>query len=451
MRSTLSSSGWWTRPASSRSLAAVVVAALAVMAVAFAVELALRTPGDIERSDLRVYQPYGSAIVSGEVPYRDFSLEYPPGALPMFVLPAAFVRVRGSTDQATWDQLNSPAKRYYHAFNLLVILLTGAAVVVTALTLAACRRPARNVVLALGVVALSPLLLGDVFPGRFDIWPALIVAAGLAAGVHGRYRLGAVALGLGAATKLYPALLIPCLAIVAARHRGVREGVLALVTAVGTAAAVFAPFAIESFSGTWSALRVQFQGGLQIETLAGSLLVNASHLEQKLQGLGFPPPSALTNRAIETGIQRSVLVGSGVDATATAMSVLLALAVLALYVQLARSGAGPRESLIRSSAAVVAATLVLGDVLSPQYLIWLVPLVPLVGGRRGVTATGFFALAAVLTHFWFPSGYREYENGLGAEPARLLLARNLALLALWVVLILPRRPSANGQTYAETV
>ncbi len=116
MRSKLSSSGWWTRPASARSLAAVVFAALVVMAVAFAVELALRSPGDIERSDLRVYQPYGSAIVSGEVPYRDFSLEYPPGALPMFVLPAAFVRARGSTDQATWDQMNSPAKRYYHAF-----------------------------------------------------------------------------------------------------------------------------------------------------------------------------------------------------------------------------------------------------------------------------------------------------------------------------------------------
>ena len=199
-------------------------------------------------------------------------------------------------------------------------------------------------------------------------------------------------------------MLIPCLAIVAARHRGLREGVFALVTAVAAAAAVFAPFAIASFSGTWSALRVQFQGGLQIETLAGSLLVNASHLEQKLEGFGFPPPSPLTNRAIETGIQRSVLVGSGVDATATAMSGLLVLAVFALYVQLARSSAGPRDSLVRTSAAIVAVTLVLGDVLSPQYLIWLVPLVPLVGGRRGTIATAFLALAALLTHFWFPRG-----------------------------------------------
>ena len=37
--------------------------------------------------DTPVYQEYGEAIASGQVPYRDFALEYPPGALPMFWLP----------------------------------------------------------------------------------------------------------------------------------------------------------------------------------------------------------------------------------------------------------------------------------------------------------------------------------------------------------------------------
>src|SRR5215210_1727234 len=39
--------------------------------------------------DTPVYEKYGDAIVRGDVPYRDFGLEYPPGALPVFVLPAA--------------------------------------------------------------------------------------------------------------------------------------------------------------------------------------------------------------------------------------------------------------------------------------------------------------------------------------------------------------------------
>ena len=38
--------------------------------------------------DTPVYERYGSAIDSGQVPYRDFALEYPPGALPVFALPA---------------------------------------------------------------------------------------------------------------------------------------------------------------------------------------------------------------------------------------------------------------------------------------------------------------------------------------------------------------------------
>src|SRR5207244_10477672 len=37
--------------------------------------------------DTPVYQQYGNAMANGEVPYRDFDVEYPPGALPAFALP----------------------------------------------------------------------------------------------------------------------------------------------------------------------------------------------------------------------------------------------------------------------------------------------------------------------------------------------------------------------------
>jgi hypothetical protein len=38
--------------------------------------------------DTPVYESYGRAMVDGQVPYRDFDVEYPPLALPVFVVPA---------------------------------------------------------------------------------------------------------------------------------------------------------------------------------------------------------------------------------------------------------------------------------------------------------------------------------------------------------------------------
>jgi len=382
-------------------------------------------------------------MLEGAVPYRDFSMEYPPAASLMFVLPATPIIAGGSTRGVQWGQgahppPNGAARRYYRGFTLLILLLMGAIVVFTALTLSALRRPAWIVVLALAVVASSPLLLHRVLTERFDVWPATLTAAALAATVRGRYWLGGICVGLGAAAKVYPALLLPVLLVSAFRQRGVREAALVAMAAIATAAVVVLPFAITSPSGTWDALRLQFRGGLQIETLASSVLVMGGHAGELLAKIGFPPPSHLTTRGAGHGLNRSDLAGAGVEATKAVMNVLLAGALLALWISAARSRRDPLEDLLRYAAATVAILLVLGTVLSPQYLVWLIPLVPLVAGRRGLAAMGLFVVAAVLTYAWFPDQYREFQDSLLAGQGSLLLARNLALLGIAVVLVFPR-------------
>ena len=244
-------------------------------------------------------------------------------------------------------------------------------------------------------------------------------------------------LGLGAAAKIYPAVLLPVLAIVAVRHRGVREAIFVAGSALAAAAAVLLPFSIASFSGTWRSLQVQFTGGLQIESLASSVLVIGSHLAGKV--------SEFTTQGAGGGLIRIDLVGPGVAATTIAMNLLLPCALCLLWLSLARSTRDPREDLLRYAAGTVATVLVLGTVLSPQYVVWLIPLVPLVGGRRGAAAVVFFAAAAGLTNVWIPDHYFEYQEELAAGPVSILLARNLVLIVLALVLLLPGRTSAEPE------
>jgi hypothetical protein len=422
----------WPRRLTESRLLVATVAALGVLALAFGLWAAIRADNDSGR-DLPIYEEYASIMLDGHVPYRDFSLEYTPGALPMFVLPAVMF---GDARDAHWSPPNDRGRRYHLAFDSLVLLLTAAMVTLTALSLDALRRGARAQAVSLAVVASSPLLIGHVFVERYDVWPTALTAAAVAAAVRGHYRLGGAALGLGAAAKIYPALLLPVLVIVAARHRGIREAIMSAAAAVGAAVLVFLPFAIASWSGTWATVHNQLGGGLQVETLTGSLLVMTHHVSGWL-GLS---PAALTVRPEEHGLGRDVLHTAGIEATTTTLNVLLVLVLCLLWFAVARSKNDPREDLVRYSAASVAVALVLGTVLSAQYITWLIPLVPLVAGRRGLAATLAFVVAAALTHAWFPSDfYGRYLGNFDLGATSLLLARNLALLATAVALVAPSR------------
>lgn len=407
--------------------------------MAFGAYAAIRPPDDSGR-DLPIYEEYASIILDGHMPYRDLYIEYPPGALPMFILPAVMF---GDAEDAQWSPPNDAGRRYHLAFDSLVVLLTAAMAIFTALSLAALRRGVCARALSLGVVVSSPLLIGHVFVERYDVLPAALTAAALAAGLRGHYGLGGAALGLGAAAKVYPALLLPVLVIVAARDRGIRASITCAASAVGATVLAFLPFVIGSWPGTWAMLRNQLGGGLQVETLVSSVLVMTRNVTEWV-GLRT---AELTVRPEEHGLGRDVLHGAGIEATTTTLNVLLVIALCVLWVGLARSKNDPREDLVRYSAVSVVSALVLGTVLSAQYVTWLVPLIPLVGGRRGTAATLVFVAAAALTHAWFPSdNYGNYLRDFDPGATSLLLARNLALLATAVILLVPGRRVFRGSS-----
>ena len=84
--------------------------------------------------------------------------------------------------------------------------------------------------------------------------------------------------------------------------------------------------------------------------------------------------------------------------------------------------------MLTASAAAVVAFVAFGKVLSPQYVIWIVPLVPLVARRVWVPAMALTVAAAGLTGLYFPLHYSGIR--LVTDWVWVLLARDVALVAL---------------------
>jgi hypothetical protein len=353
--------------------------------------------------DTPVYQRYGEAMTEGQVPYRDFALEYPPAALPVFLLPAL--------GEGDFDD-------YERRFEGVMVTLGVACVVLVALATSSWWAPL--------FVAVAPLALGSVILSRFDLWPAALTAAAIALLIAGRFRFGLGALGLATAAKLYPALLAP-IAVAHVWHlRGRREALICAGAFLAVVVAIVAPFAVLAPDGVWDSVWRQADRPLQIESLGAGLLL-AAH---QLFGLDL---------TMESSHGSQNLVGSGAEALGVASTLVQAALVIAIWVLYAR-GAATRERLVAASAAAVCAFVAFGKVFSPQCLIWLIPLVPLISGRRGLAASALLAAALVLTQLWFPYRYWELALEFDTAASWFVFARDLVLVALTLLLLARVRP-----------
>jgi hypothetical protein len=332
--------------------------------------------------DWPTYKAYGDQMKAGAVPYRDFAVEYPPGALPVFLLPSLL----GGDYASTFAWLMA-------ALGVVLVVVLAAA------------RPA-----AAFFAALAPLLVGSLILSRFDLWPALLATAALVALVSDRHGLGWGLLGAAVAAKLWPLVLVP-LGLVWSYRRGQARSAW---WGAALGAAAFVPFLLIAPGGLWSSLSGQLSRPLQIESLGAAFLTT------------FGTPAVVSSHGSQN------IVGHG--GIAAALSIAQALVLAGLWLAFAR-GPATGERLVRYAAACTCAFVAFDKVLSPQYLLWLIPLVPLVRGVRGLAATCLVAAAGVLTQVWFPRRYFDYA--LHFRLAEVVLARDLVLVALVGVLAWP--------------
>ena len=378
-------------------------------------------------ADVDLYRRAGEAMLAGQVPYRDFFVEYPPGGLPFFLPPAL---------------LSESSEGYAYVFaSEMALVLAGALVLVAH----AARSLGRFWPVAAVVYAGGALLLRSLEVSRYDAVVALALAGAAWAVATHRNALAWGLVGFGTLAKLTPVLA--AIALYPLR----RDRKLGALACVGVLLAGLVPAFLASPAGFAEVFSYHAERGLQIESLAASVLLKLGETE----GIAF------RYGALEA-------VGGLAEAAAsTALSVtlgLLSISSLVIWREARRGRLGPVQ-FPRYATALLLAFLVGSKVLSPQYLVWLLPLVPLaLRGAWGVGASVAFLLCCWATIAAFPAFYYsdpvlvEALNVLyagdvpaldagrylslvgnapvyGVNPLDVLLGRNVLLLTLWVAML----------------
>jgi hypothetical protein len=280
----------------------------------------------------------------------------------------------------------------------------------------------------------SPLLIGSLVETRYDFVLAAILSWTLWAAASGRFRLAWGLLAAAILIKLVPLALIPVL-VVWQRHRtGPRRAWAGLAGCLAVVVVVAAPFVAMSPSGTWDVVQYHLDRPLQVESTGAAYLLGLDALvdipvsvEDSFGSQGLPG----TGPAVIAGISTAALI------------VLLCAIVWSLWIGLRRARPpGDARLFIAACAATVVALLVCGKVLSPQFLIWLLPVVFVVAGRYGPATFGLGVAAMLLTLAYFPHRYWDLV-ALHEGPIALLVLRDSVLIAL-LAACWPR-PSIAGQ------
>ena len=361
--------------------------------------------------DTHEYFKYANNIVGrGLFPYRDFSVEYPPLSLPIFVLPRLLA--------------GHSFSGYMTVFELMMAACGVIAAGLSALVLCAQRVSNRQLACGVALIAFSPVLLGAVLLSRYDLFPTMLTIAALAALYFDRKWSAFVLLGLGTAAKAYPIVILPIALMYVWRREGRRAALWCLAVFAAVVLVCFLPFLLVAPKGVWWAIHGQENRPLQLESVGAALFLAAHQL------IGLHLSYYFTHSSDN-------LDGHVPMAFAEVMSILQLVSLVTVWLLYAR-GPATRARLLAASAAAVCAFIVFDRVLSPQYLIWLAPMVAVIRGRRGLAAVALLACAMSMTQIYYPLHFDPLKT---FEPLEswAVVGRDLVLCALFVTLAWPDR------------
>ncbi len=307
----------------------------------------------------RLYFSVAERVSQGQVPYRDFPLEYPVGSLPQLLLP--FLAGR-----------DVPSYRAAYAAEMLLVN----ALLILALAAHVERREGRAAVpRRLAWYLLCYLFLCRLIVSNLDVVPALLAFLAAAGWCAGRPIVGGTLAAAGGLVKVFPALAILPAGLRElgrpreSRLRGsvafalhVRAGAGGLVSARGPGDGWLRPLPRGARAGGRVVVCGNPRGRGPVDR--GPMAVELGHGSIELQ-CAWAPSAIAASRYVQ---------------------------VLALALSLVPFARSRVRSGVQCTGALVLAFIATAPVLSPQYMIWVLPFVLAIGGPLGRRARPLFAV-----------------------------------------------------------
>ena len=364
-----------------------------------------------------LYHSVATRMARGMVPYRDFELEYPIGCLPQLFLPIlAGTSVR--------------AYRLAYIAEMLVIN----ALLLLALTWHVDRREGRlEARRRLIWYLVSFLFIGRLIISRIDVVPALLMyLAALSWAARKPILWGSLA-ALGGLVKVVPALVVlPALLGELARPRSTR--LVGTITFAVCSAVGVSLWYLLGHSGMVSAIRYHTERVLEIESVYAGLLM----LVGRMGGEPFGVQWGHGSHEVVSSLSPAILGAS--------RYIQLALLGISL-IPLARSGI---DRCLQCCGALTLAFIVTAPVLSPQYLVWVLPLILSVGGSLGRCVRPLYVLTCALTFLIYPALFYRSLVPPRLPGILLLNVRNLLLVGLWLLMCFGITGTEGGERRGGT-
>ena len=375
-------------------------------------------------SDTTIYADYAARMAHGLRPYVDFPVEYPPLAIPLFVIP-------GHSDNVV---------TYSDWFNVEMFVMCAAAAAATAAAAAHLWATGRKAYLVAVAFAVCVLATGAIVGNRYDAAVALVLAVFLLLLAYEQWTVSALVLGVGFALKLTPAILLPLVFVLAVRRRTIAWSFVYFTLA---AVLPFVPYMVHGLKGLEYPFTYQLDRPLQVESVLAAPLLLGHVLNWVWVDVGS-----------SFGSQFIAATGAVTLARISGFLELIALAVTYWLIWRRRATLRTTPRLVPLAVlALILAFMTFGKVLSPQYFIWILPAIALVIPERRALALLLMG-ALVLTQIEFPAKYWSFI-ALDSGAVLIVVGRDAVLccafaLSLWHLWRLPTAGAVeDGRAVAD--